>query len=79
MEHPFLSVDEIKESMTLEEIQEKIGMLVDRLNFAHTTGNGPLITQLNMVYEAYTRAQKEKVEEMFSSDGKDHDNKIDIK
>lgn len=79
MEHPFLSVKEIKDTMTIEQIQEKIRMLADRLRFAYNTGNGPLINQLHMVYEVYTNAQIEKLNELFSSDGKDHQNKIDIK
>jgi hypothetical protein len=79
MEHPQLDVTEIKESHTLDQLQEKIGQLTDRLRFAYQTQNQALINQLNMVLECYTRAQMEKLDEMFKSNDQDNQSgKIDI-
>lgn len=80
MEHPALDVNQIKEELTLEEIQEKIRGLTDRLSFAHQTQNQTLIHQLQMVYEVYSRAQMEVLNEMFGNDpNKDNQSdKIDI-
>lgn len=78
MEHPFLSVAQIKEELSVDEIHKKIQEIVGRLNFAHRTGNQQLINQLQMVYETYSRAQMEKVDELFGNDGKGHQGKIDI-
>lgn len=64
MEHPGTDVNKIKEE-SLEHIQQKIGELYDRLNFAYRTANQPLINQLTMVMETYTRAQEEKVIEQY--------------
>jgi uncharacterized membrane protein (DUF106 family) len=79
MEHPALDVNTIKEELTLEEIQGKVRELNERMSFAYRTQNQPLIDQLQMVYEVYTRAQLEKLNEMFGSSGDDNQSeKIDI-
>ena len=79
MEHPGLSVREIKETLTIDEMQSKISDVNSRLNFSYRTGNQQLINQLNMVLETYTRAYQETLNEMFGND-KDDPNKgiIDI-
>jgi uncharacterized membrane protein (DUF106 family) len=78
MEHPSLNVAQLKKEHTLEEIQNKIRDIVTRLNFAYRTGNQPMINQLQMVYESYSRAQLEMVNELFNGDGNNHQGKIDI-
>lgn len=61
MEHPF--INNLRD-LSLEVIQEKIGELTKKLNFAYKTGNGPLIHQLNMALESYKKAQSEKMDEL---------------
>lgn len=50
MKHPFIND---LSSKSLEELQEAITSLTNKLTFAHRTGNGPLIHQLQMVIESY--------------------------
>jgi len=78
MEHPGLNVTQIKADMSLEEIQVKIKDIVTRLNFAYQTMNQPLINQLEMVRETYSRAQQEALDEMFGNDKDNPVGNIDI-
>lgn len=64
MEHPFLNRAEL-EAKTMEEIQETISGLMNKLTFAYRMGNGPLIHQLQMVLEGYKAQQKKKMDEIF--------------
>lgn len=50
MKHPFINDLSNK---SLEELQEAMTSLTNKLTFAHRTGNGPLIHQLQMVIESY--------------------------
>lgn len=79
MEHPGVDIHEIKK-MKLEEIQEKLTDLYKRQTFAYSTNNMPLLHQLEMIIEVYSRAQMELLNEMFSpgGDGPDLDDKIDV-
>jgi len=78
-EHPGLDITSIKEQLTLDEVQSKIKTITERLNFAYSIGNQPLINQLNMVMATYTRAQIEMLEDMFGEDkNQDISGKIDI-
>lgn len=78
-EHPFLDINNIKEQLTLEEIQAKIKSLIEKLNYAYQIGNQQMINQLEMMRATYTRAHQEKLDEMFGDDKKqDIDGKIDI-
>lgn len=78
MEHPSISVPEIKESMTLDEIHGKIVELTNKLSFAYRMSNQPLINQIQMALECYQRAQREILDEMFSGDGKNPTDNINI-
>ena len=78
MEHPGLNVAQIKEDLSIEEIQAKLKDVIMKLNFAYSTGNNALITQLSMVRESYTRAQMEKLNEMFGDDKDNAQGHIDI-
>jgi len=78
-EHPNLNIVNIKEDLTIEEIQGKLKMIIERLNFAYRIGNQQMINQLNMMRATYSRAQQEKLEDMFGNDkNQDVKGKIDI-
>ena len=61
MEHPF--INDLSDK-NIEELQEKLGDLTKKLNFAYRVGNGPLIHQLNMVVESYKSAYNKKMDEL---------------
>ena len=80
MEHPHLDIVAIKRDQTLEEIQGKVTDIRNRMTFAYQTNNQPMMHQLEMILEVYTRAQMEVLDEMFKPDGDDPDvaGKIDV-
>lgn len=63
MEHPFLDRKALSEK-TLEEIQTALTGLMNKLTFAHRTGNRPLINQLEMVAESYRNEASKKLDEV---------------
>jgi tRNA(Ile2) C34 agmatinyltransferase TiaS len=63
MEHPF--INDLSDK-TLEELQESITSLNNKLTFAFRTGNGPLIHQLQMAIESYRNQHRKKMDEIFS-------------
>ena len=63
MEHPFLDKKVLSEK-TLEELQTTMTDLMNKLNFAHRTGNRPLINQLHMVIESYRNEASKKLDEV---------------
>jgi hypothetical protein len=63
MEHPFLDRKALSEK-TLEEIQTALTGLINKLTFAHRTGNRPLINQLEMVVESYRNEASKKLDEV---------------
>jgi len=63
MEHPFVNNLQDK---TIEELQNTISEITNKLTFAYRTGNGPLIHQLTMVLESYKNQYSKKMDEMFS-------------
>jgi hypothetical protein len=62
MEHPFINDLSGK---SLEEIQETISDLTNKLTFAYRTQNGPLVNQLQMVIESYKNEQSKKLDALF--------------
>lgn len=65
------------------DLQKKITELGKRLVFAHQTGNGQMIGQLEMLMEDYReeslRRDRERLEKMQESNkGKDWDDLIDV-
>lgn len=64
MEHPFLSSNDLKEK-SIEEIQEAMSNLMNKLTFAYRTQNGPLIHQLQMVLESHRTQYFKKMDEVF--------------
>ena len=65
MEHPFLSSKDLAEK-TIEELQDAISMLMNKLTFAYRTNNGPLIHQLQMVLESHRTQYFKKMDDIFS-------------
>lgn len=63
MEHPFINRNELGE-LSLEQLQTKITDLMNKLSFAHSTGNRPLINQLHMVIESYRNQASRKMDEL---------------
>ena len=63
MEHPF--INDLSDK-SLEELQDTISSLNNKLTFAYRTGNGPLIHQLQMVIESYKNQQCKKMDEIFA-------------
>ena len=63
MEHPFLDRTALSEK-TLEEIQTALAGLMNKITFAHRTGNQALIHQLNMVIESYRNEASKKLDEV---------------
>ena len=73
MEHPFITDISGK---SLEELQESMSGLMNKLTFAYRTGNSPLIHQLQMVLESYRNQHSKKMDEIF--DKQKLNNKINI-
>lgn len=63
MEHPF--INDLSDK-TLEELQETISGLNNKLTFAYRTGNSPLIHQLQMALESYKKQLSKKMDELFA-------------
>lgn len=61
MEHPFINGLENK---TVDDLQNKISELNNKLNFAYRTGNGPLIQQITMALESYKNAYSKKMDDL---------------
>ena len=71
MEHPFLDRKALSEK-TLEEIQTALTGLMNKLTFAHRTGNRPLINQLEMVVESYRNEASKKLDEVMKKQNLQH-------
>ena len=65
MEHPFLSSTDLKDK-SIEEIQDAMSNLMNKLTFAYRTQNGPLIHQLQMVLESHRTQYFKKMDEVFA-------------
>lgn len=64
MEHPFIDKANIKE-LSVEQIQEKMMDLNNKMTFAYRTGNHSLVNQLSMVIETYRNVFTAKMDELF--------------
>jgi len=62
MEHPF--INDLSDK-SLEELQETLSELTNKLTFAYRSQNGPLIHQLQMVIESYKNEQNKKLDALF--------------
>jgi hypothetical protein len=65
VEHPFLSSKDL-EDKTIEEIQDSMSSIMNKLTFAYRTQNGPLIHQLQMVLESHRTQYFKKMDEVFA-------------
>lgn len=65
MEHPFLSSNDLADK-TIEELQDSMGGIMNKLTFAYRTQNGPLIHQLQMVLESHRTQYYKKMDEVFA-------------
>jgi hypothetical protein len=65
MEHLFLTSDVLKDK-TLEELQEGITQIMNRLSFAHRIQHGPMIHQLHMILESYRAQYNKKMDEVLA-------------
>lgn len=63
MEHPF--APDLSDK-TLEELQTGLSNLTTKLTFAYRTGNGPLISQLQMMMESYRNQYSKKMDDLFA-------------
>ena len=61
MQHPF--INNLSEK-SLEQLQKTISDLMQKLNFAYRTGNGPLIHQIQMAIESYRTEYGKKMDEL---------------
>jgi len=61
MEHPFIHNISDK---TVDELQDVITNLHNKLTFAYRTQNGPLIHQLKMAIESYQTEYQKKINDM---------------
>jgi hypothetical protein len=64
MEHPFINNNSLS-TKTLEELQELLSNLTNKLSFAYRTGNGPLIQQLQMALESVRNQHRKKMDDIF--------------
>jgi hypothetical protein len=74
MEHPFINDLSGK---SLEELQESITSLMNKLTFAYRSGNGPLINQLQMVISSYKTQYNKKMDEIFAKQNLNNQINID--
>ena len=65
MEHPFLSSADLADK-SIEEIQDAMSNLMNKLTFAYRTQNGPLIHQLQMVLESHRTQYNKKMDDIFA-------------
>jgi tRNA(Ile2) C34 agmatinyltransferase TiaS len=76
MEHPF--INDLSEK-SLDELQEAITSLNNKLTFAFRTNNGPLIHQIQMVIESYRNQHRKKMDEIFAKQKLNNQINIDKK
>lgn len=64
MEHPFLNKADLKD-LSVEQLQEKMMDLTNKLTFAYRTGNQALVHQVQMVLQTYRSVFTTKMDELF--------------
>lgn len=75
MQHPFITDLSNK---TMEELQEAIGSITNKLTFSYRTRNQPLIAQLSMALDSYRAEYTKRMEEMYSKQNNNYVNQIKI-
>lgn len=77
MEHPFASSEILADDLSINQLQEKITQLTQRLSFSYSTGNHALIEQLRMLLDSYNEAYRIKLEKLLPP-SQNFSDKIDI-
>ena len=75
MEHPLIGN---LEDLTMDQLEEKINELTNKLTIAYRTGNGYLCEQIRMAIESYRTKLSEKREEQYKKATEKFDDKINI-
>jgi hypothetical protein len=78
MEHPLITGIE---NLTIDELQGKISELNKKLSFAQRTGNGQLVSQIQMAIETFRNKYQQKMQAIHDNQNKnnpDFSDKIDI-
>jgi hypothetical protein len=73
MEHPFI---ETLEEKSIEELQNTLSGLYNKMTYAHRMGNMSMVHQIQMVIESYKKEYNKKMSEMMSK--QNLTNKINI-
>jgi|TARA_Y100000389_G_scaffold204947_1_gene261133 hypothetical protein len=63
MHHPFISDLSDK---SIEDLQEAISDLTQKITFAHRIQNQSMISQLDMIMNSYKAEQKKKLDKLFA-------------
>ena len=63
MHHPFISDLSDK---SIEDLQEAISDLTQKITFAYRTQNQPMVHQLDMIMNSYKDEQKKKLDKLFA-------------
>lgn len=78
MEHPLINnVD----SLTVEELQDRISDLTRKLAWASRSGNANLVNQIRLALNTFTAKHQQKQQELWNArnrSGTDYSDKIDI-
>lgn len=78
MEHPLINnVD----SLTVEELQDRISDLTRKLAWASRSGNANLVNQIRLALNTFTAKYQQKQQELWNArnrSGTDYSDKIDI-
>lgn len=64
MEHPFIDSHNLEEK-TLEELQETMTDLHQKLTFAYRMSNQPMIHQIQMAIESHKNVYTKKMDKLF--------------
>lgn len=78
MEHPLI---EINPELGIDELQSKINELTKKLGIAYRSGNGQLMSQLQMAVDSYRSRYQQKLQEMQDTarqNGNDYSDRIKV-
>lgn len=75
MEHPLIGDTS---DLTLEQVQGKINELTKKLTIAYRSGNGMLVSQVQMALETYQNRYRTILDKMYAAKGQELQGKIDI-
>lgn len=78
MEHPLV---EINNELGVDELQSKINELTKKLGIAYRSGNGNMMSQLQMAIDSYRSRYQQKLQEMQDTarqNGNDYSDRIKV-